>query len=158
MIVSVSCGFLTNRVVSLVCREANGRGATEGRRLPCRDGRGKTPARRGPPREGSKENGMRLRSTAARALLALAPLATLATLARGGEEATPAPIAILAAMDAEAGPILSTIATPQTVTLRGIPCVSGTIDARRVVVVATGVGKVNAAMTTTLVIERFAPA
>ncbi|HEX9094322.1 MAG TPA: 5'-methylthioadenosine/S-adenosylhomocysteine nucleosidase, partial [Coriobacteriia bacterium] len=104
---------------------------------------------------------MRLRSTAARALLALAPLATLATLARavrGGEEATPAPIAILAAMDAEAGPILSTIATPQTVTLRGIPCVSGTIDARRVVVVATGVGKVNAAMTTTLVIERFAPA
>ena len=83
-------------------------------------------------------------------------LAALAAHLRAAE--APAPVAILSAVDAEAGPLLGAVATPETVTLRGIPCVVGTVAGRRVVIVATGVGKVNAAMTTTLVIEGYAPA
>ena len=83
-------------------------------------------------------------------------LAALAVHARAAEG--PAPVVILSALDTEAGPLLSAVATPETVTLRGIPCVTGTIEGRRVVIAATSVGKVNAAMTTTLVVERFAPA
>jgi adenosylhomocysteine nucleosidase len=71
--------------------------------------------------------------------------------------ASAAPIAILAALDAEVGPLLSAIATPRTETVRGIPCFVGTIGGRPVVVGATGVGKVNAAMTTALLVDRFSP-
>jgi adenosylhomocysteine nucleosidase len=70
----------------------------------------------------------------------------------------PAPIAILGAMEAETAPVLAVVAGATPTPLRGIPCVSATVDGRRVVVAATGVGKVNAALTTTLLVERFAPA
>jgi len=96
---------------------------------------------------------MSLRSSSARALVLLAALAARAA---GADE--PPPIALLSALDTEAGPLLSAIARPETIAVRGIPCVTGMVGDRRVVVVATGVGKVNAAMTTTLVVERFAPA
>lgn len=69
----------------------------------------------------------------------------------------PAPIAILGAMDTETAPVLAALADPSPTSLRGIPCVSASFAGRRVVVAATGVGKVNAALTTTLVVERFAP-
>jgi adenosylhomocysteine nucleosidase len=97
-----------------------------------------------------------LHPRSARSVVLLSALAVPPAHARAAE--APAPVAILSAVDAEAGPLLSVIATPETSTLRGIPCVLGTVAGRRVVVVATGVGKVNAAMTTTLVVERFAPA
>jgi adenosylhomocysteine nucleosidase len=93
------------------------------------------------------------RSTSACSLALLAVLA-----ACDASAAESPPIAILSALDTEAGPLLSAIATPDSVTVRGIPCATGRVAGGRVVIVATGVGKVNAAMTTTLVVERFAPA
>jgi len=69
----------------------------------------------------------------------------------------PAPIAILGAMDTETAPVLAVLDEPSPTSVRGIPCVSASLAGRRVVVAATGVGKVNAALTTTLVVERFAP-
>jgi adenosylhomocysteine nucleosidase len=69
----------------------------------------------------------------------------------------PAPIAILGAMDTETAPVLAVLADLSPTSVRGIRCVSASFAGRRVVVAATGVGKVNAALTTTLVVERFAP-
>lgn len=69
----------------------------------------------------------------------------------------PAPIAILGAMDTETAPVLAVLHDSSPTSVRGIPCVSASLAGRRVVVAATGVGKVNAALTTTLIIERFAP-
>jgi adenosylhomocysteine nucleosidase len=98
-------------------------------------------------------------STSARAVMTLlAALGVLAAPARAAEAAdAPARVAILSALATEIGPLLGAIATPETVTVHGIPCVTGTVGGRPVVVAATGVGKVNAAMTTTLVVERFSP-
>lgn len=39
----------------------------------------------------------------------------------------------------------------------GLPCTTGTLHGRPVVVAVTGVGKVNAAMATALLVERFSP-
>ncbi len=47
------------------------------------------------------------------------------------------------------------VARPQTI--RGIRFVTGSLKGRRVVVVSSGVGKVNAAMAATLLIDRFKP-
>jgi adenosylhomocysteine nucleosidase len=100
---------------------------------------------------------MRPGSTTARALLLVVALG-LAALAAPADRAAGAAIAVLGALDAEVQPLLAALAAPQAVPVRGIPCVAGTIAGRRVLVAATGVGKVNAAMTTALVIERFSPA
>jgi adenosylhomocysteine nucleosidase len=70
----------------------------------------------------------------------------------------PAPIAILGAMDSETAPVLAAVTGAAATPLRGIPCVSARLAGRRVVVAATGIGKVNAALTTTLVVLRFSPA
>lgn len=82
--------------------------------------------------------------------LVLAP-----ALLRAGE---PSPIALLSALDAEAQPVLAVVTDREAVTVLGLPCVAGKLGGRRVVVAATGVGKVNAAMTTALLVERFSPA
>ena len=70
----------------------------------------------------------------------------------------PAPIALLSALDAEARPVLVALTDREAVNILGIPCVVGRLDGRRAVVAVTGVGKVNAALTTALVIQRFSPA
>ena len=93
-----------------------------------------------------------LRSAARTALMLLVPAAG----ALAGPPA--APIAILGAMDTETAPVVASVSGRATASLRGIPCVVGTFAGRRVVVAATGVGKVNAALTTTLLVERYAPA
>jgi adenosylhomocysteine nucleosidase len=70
----------------------------------------------------------------------------------------PAPIVLLGALDAEIQPIVAALAGREAVPVLGLPCVAGRLAGRSVVVAATGVGKVNAAMTTALLIERFSPA
>jgi adenosylhomocysteine nucleosidase len=96
---------------------------------------------------------MNLRATWARSAVLLAGLA--ASAARAAEAP---PVVLLSALDTEAGPLLGALARPETTDVRGIACATGLVGDRRVAVLATGVGKVNAAMVTTLVIERFAPA
>lgn len=67
------------------------------------------------------------------------------------------PIALLGALDAEVQPLLAALTDRETVSVLGISCALGKIEGRPAVVAATGVGKVNAAMTTALIVERFSP-
>lgn len=67
------------------------------------------------------------------------------------------PLAILSALEAEAEPVLSPLRDRDAAAVRGLPVTTGTLDGRPVVVAVTGVGKVNAAMTAALVVERFRP-
>jgi adenosylhomocysteine nucleosidase len=88
------------------------------------------------------------RATAALTLLAAAH-------ARGAERP---PVLVLGALLAETQPVEAALSDRQPLAVRGVPAVLGSLDGRPVVVAATGVGKVNAAMTTALLLERFAPA
>ena len=95
--------------------------------------------------------------TAFRSLAVLLVLALVLApgLLRAGE---PPPIVLLGALGAETEPVVAALTDREAVTVLGIPCTSGKLGGRRVVVAATGVGKVNAAMTTALLVERFSPA
>jgi adenosylhomocysteine nucleosidase len=55
-------------------------------------------------------------------------------------------------------PVRTALTDQQVVSVLGLPCVVGKLDGRPAVVAATGVGKVNAAMATALLVERFSPA
>lgn len=65
--------------------------------------------------------------------------------------------AILGAFDKEVTLLEDRLTDRQPRTIEGIRFTSGQLNRRRVVVAWTGVGKVNAAMTTTLLIEHFKP-
>lgn len=65
--------------------------------------------------------------------------------------------AVLGAMPIEVEPLLQELAHPDLRTIQGIPFTVGTLNGRDVVIAETGVGKVNAAITTTLLIEHFDP-
>jgi len=65
--------------------------------------------------------------------------------------------AILGALDEEVATIQEKLTDKQEQTIEGIKFVSGRLQNRRVVVAKTGIGKVNAAMTATLLIEHFRP-
>jgi len=73
---------------------------------------------------------------------------------RAGE---PAPIAFLSAIDAESRPIVDALADRETLAVRDLSGVAGTLGGRPAVAAVTGVGKVNAALATALLIERFSP-
>ena len=64
---------------------------------------------------------------------------------------------ILGAMKAEIDMIEKQLTGSEVHKVRGLRCVSGKLVGREVVVALTGVGKVNAAMTATLLIDRFQP-
>lgn len=64
---------------------------------------------------------------------------------------------ILTAFDDEAVPIQKEIVEKQEGCIEGVNFVKGKLQGRNVVVTWTGIGKVNAAMTTTLFIEHFHP-
>lgn len=73
-------------------------------------------------------------------------------------ESNPARVtAILGAFDKEVTLLEDQLANRQHKTIEGIRFSSGKLNGRDVVVAWTGVGKVNAAMTTTLLIEHFKP-
>ncbi|WP_374755874.1 5'-methylthioadenosine/adenosylhomocysteine nucleosidase [Larkinella soli] len=70
----------------------------------------------------------------------------------------PRPVtALLGAFDEEVKLVQQNIRKPKVVTLNGIRFVTGRIRGRRVVVAETGIGKVNAAMTTATVLTHFKP-
>lgn len=65
--------------------------------------------------------------------------------------------AVVGALDAEVELIRNNLENAQQRAIEGINFTSGEIHGRKVVVAATGVGKVNAAMTTMLLISHFKP-
>ena len=65
--------------------------------------------------------------------------------------------AILGATNREVRLLTQSLDSPSTFTVRGIPFHLGALKGRQVLLAATGVGKVNAAMTTTLLLDHFEP-
>ncbi len=65
------------------------------------------------------------------------------------------PVGILCAMAEEQELLVAAIGGPPPLAGRGLEARSGTLDGRDVVVAAAGVGKVRAATTATLLLERF---
>jgi adenosylhomocysteine nucleosidase len=65
------------------------------------------------------------------------------------------PIGILCAMEEEQALLLATLGDPPPLPGDGLEARAGQLDGREVVVAASGVGKVRAATTATLLVERF---
>ena len=83
--------------------------------------------------------------------------ALLLLLVLGVSTAHTSPVAILGAFDEEVAILEGQLVNPTAHTIEGIQCLTGTLNEQDVVIARTGVGKVNAAMTATLVIEHFRP-
>lgn len=64
---------------------------------------------------------------------------------------------LLGAFGAEVELVKKTIKKPRTILVDGIPFTTGFIGKHKVVVAETGIGKVNAAMTTALLLDHFRP-
>jgi adenosylhomocysteine nucleosidase len=64
---------------------------------------------------------------------------------------------VLGAMTAEVETLQGQIMDRKELKVQGLPFVTGTLRGRSVVLAKSGVGKVNAAMTVTLMLERFSP-
>jgi nucleoside phosphorylase len=67
------------------------------------------------------------------------------------------PILILGAVPQEIAPLVAALQNPGKATYEGIPCDTGTLGGHDVVVALTGIGKVNAAMTTTALLLAVHP-
>lgn len=67
------------------------------------------------------------------------------------------PTAVLGAMEVEVESLGRLLEDPETTVVAGIPFVAGRLDGRPVVLARVGIGKVNAAMVTTLLLDRFQP-
>lgn len=65
---------------------------------------------------------------------------------------------LLGAMDEEVALLDSTLTEPERISIGGLPCVRGKLFGRDVVVAQTGIGKVNAAMAATLLVDHLHPA
>jgi len=74
------------------------------------------------------------------------------------EDPNPGRIAVLGASGKEVARIEKMLVVPERREIEGITFLTGTLGGKPVVVASTGVGKVNAAMTATLLIEHFRPA
>ena len=83
--------------------------------------------------------------------------ATLLLIVLGVGAAHTSPVAILGAFDEEVTILEGQLVNPKAHTIEGIQFLTGTLNKQNVVIARTGVGKVNAAMTATLVIEHFQP-
>ena len=94
-----------------------------------------------------------------RTILHIAPvwIAILLLLVSGVAATHASPVAILGAFDEEVTILEAQLANPKAHTIEGIQFLTGTLNGHNVVIARTGVGKVNAAMTATLVIEHFRP-
>ena len=89
--------------------------------------------------------------------IALIWSAALLLLVSGVGTANASPVAILGAFDEEVTILEKQLVDPKTHTIEGIQFLTGTLNNQDVVITRTGVGKVNAAMTATLIIEHFHP-
>ena len=83
--------------------------------------------------------------------------AALLLIVLGVGAAHTSPTAILGAFDEEVAILEGQLAHPRAHTIEGIQFLTGTLNEQNVVIARTGVGKVNAAMAATLVIEHFQP-
>ena len=81
----------------------------------------------------------------------------LLLLVLGVGAAYTSPVAILGAFDEEVAILEEQLVNPKAHTIQGIQFLTGILNEQNVVIARTGVGKVNAAMTVTLVIEHFRP-
>jgi adenosylhomocysteine nucleosidase len=77
--------------------------------------------------------------------------------AAAGQQRREAVTAILGAMDSEVAPIVRQMSDKQTQRHLGVAFTVGKLNGRSVVVARTGVGKVNAAMVTTLLLDHYRP-
>ena len=84
-------------------------------------------------------------------------IAVLLLLVLGVGAAQTSPVAILGAFDEEVAILEGQLVNSTVHTIEGIQFLTGTLNEQKVVIARTGVGKVNAAMTATLVIEHFRP-
>jgi adenosylhomocysteine nucleosidase len=82
---------------------------------------------------------------------------TTPTATPANRAASPQVLAVLGAFNQEVTLLQSMLTDAQAQEIEGIEFVSGRIGAEPVVLAWTGVGKVNAAMTTTLLLEHFKP-
>ena len=73
------------------------------------------------------------------------------------EEQTRPTTAIIGAFDAEVELIQTAMTGKRDTTCNAVTFTLGTLEGRHVVLAKAGVGKVNAAMTTTLILEHFSP-
>ena len=83
--------------------------------------------------------------------------AALLLLVLGVGAAHTSPVAILGAFDEEVEILEGQLVNPKAHTIEGIQFLTGTLNEQNVVIAKTGVGKVNAAMTATLMTEHFHP-
>ncbi|RKU14035.1 hypothetical protein C6502_02480 [Candidatus Poribacteria bacterium] len=83
--------------------------------------------------------------------------AALLLIVLGVGAAHTSPVAILGAFDEEVVILERQLVNPRTHTIEGIQFLTGTLNGQNVVIARTGVAKVNAAMTATLVIQHFHP-
>lgn len=89
-----------------------------------------------------------------RVLPALLPLAALPAALHAQR---PVDVALLGAMPVEIEMLRARLADATTRRIQGVEFVEGTLAGRAVVVARVGVGKVNAAVTTTLLLEHYRP-
>ena len=68
-----------------------------------------------------------------------------------------APVAVMGVTDGEIGPLMELVEHPVDKDLLGFPTRRGTIGGEPVILVVTGVGKVNAAAATAVLLDRVAP-
>lgn len=66
-------------------------------------------------------------------------------------------IAVIGAMEEEVELLRSAITSPQTTVIANIEYIEGSIENHEVILVKSGIGKVNAAMATTILLEKFSP-
>ena len=83
--------------------------------------------------------------------------AALLLIVLGVGAAHTSPVAILGAFDEEVAILEGQLVNPKAHTIEGIQILTGTLNEQNVIIARTGVGKVNAAMTATLVIQHFRP-
>jgi len=74
-----------------------------------------------------------------------------------GPSPDPRPVAVLSALHQEIAELRTALVEPTTVDVAGTRVDRGAIDGHDVVIANTGIGKVNAAVTIALVVERFHP-
>lgn len=89
--------------------------------------------------------------------IALIWSAAFLLLILGADAGHTSPVAILGAFDEEVAILEAKLANPKAHIIEGIQFLTGTLNQRNVVIARTGVAKVNAAMTATLIIEHFRP-
>jgi adenosylhomocysteine nucleosidase len=66
-------------------------------------------------------------------------------------------IAVIGAMEEEVELLRKAITSPQTTVIANIEYIEGSIENHEVILVKSGIGKVNAAMATTILLEKFRP-